>query len=416
VLNAGKRSGGLMGRVQEACGRSDGCGKDTMRESAGYDGQVTDWSVAQRKLAGLSGRWVLPVLRRLAQGPHRPTELRGAIDEVSDKVLHETLDRLLDQGLIGRSPTPPQVTYALTSSGRDALRAADSIMAWSHRPDAGTSGPHRHEDFTWRPVMVEPSHPTPSIDTSTPSTARMYDYYLGGKDNFEADREAAEKAMSIYPEIRMIARGNRGFMSRAVRNAAESGIRQFIDLGTGIPTIPNVHEIARQTHADARVVYVDNDPIVSVHNRALRETRDGVIAIDADIRRHADVTGHPDVRRLIDFDQPVAVLIISVLHFFDDEDTHHLLTAFREQMAVGSHLVISTVTSDGLSPGDVAEMDRIYARAGTRALGRPRAEILRFFDGLELLDPGLTPVQKWRAEEPETTAKILGGVGRVTSP
>ncbi len=152
------------------------------------------------------------------------------------------------------------------------------------------------------------------IDTSTPNHARVYDYVLGGKDNFAVDREAAKKVLAVAPDTRRLARANRAFLVRTVRFVAESGIRQFIDLGTGIPTSPNVHQVARGVDASARVVYVDNDPIVVEHNHALLASDEGVVTIEADIRRPAEILGNPELEMLIDFDEPVAVLMVAVLH------------------------------------------------------------------------------------------------------
>ncbi|GAA2439085.1 SAM-dependent methyltransferase [Actinomadura vinacea] len=254
------------------------------------------------------------------------------------------------------------------------------------------------------------------IDVTTPSTARIYDFLLDGKDNFAVDREAAARLLEATPNAKGMAQGNRRFMVRAVRALARAGVRQFIDLGTGIPTSPNVHEVAREIHPGARVVYVDNDPIVMTHNRALRATPDGVVTIDEDVRRPARILEHPDVDSLIDFTQPVGVLCLAVLHFVsDEEDPEQILATLRERMVAGSHLVISTTSSEGFSPAEVDAVTRSYRGATSPLTLRSRERIERFFDGFELLDPGLVDVFKWRADEPMVDGKLLAGVARKNS-
>jgi hypothetical protein len=251
-------------------------------------------------------------------------------------------------------------------------------------------------------------------DFSIPSPARMYDYWLGGKDNFPADREAARQVMAAYPEVRRLARANRRFLTRAVWFMAAHGIRQYIDLGTGIPTSPNVHEIARQAVADARVVYVDNDPVVTSHSHALRATNDGVIAIHGDIRRPQDILTHPGLAELIDFTKPVGILFISVLHFISaDEDLGSIVAAFRWRMAAGSYLAISHATTDGADPSVLAEIAQVYKEATSPAVPRPAGQIRDLFAGLDLVEPGLVDVSQWRPDirARPTKLRILGGVG-----
>ena len=192
---------------------------------------------------------------------------------------------------------------------------------------------------------------SPGFDPSVPSPARMYDYYLGGKDNFPADREAAEQALSVVPFGREVARANRQFLARAVTFMARDGIGQFIDLGTGLPTRPNVHEVARSIQPDARVLYVDNDPMVCSHARALLATNDGVAAIQGDIRTPQAILNDPVTRTMIDFTRPVGVLFVAVLHFLtDDDQPWEQVAAFRWRMASGSMLAVSHITSDGTPP------------------------------------------------------------------
>ncbi len=252
------------------------------------------------------------------------------------------------------------------------------------------------------------------IDTSTPNHARVYDYVLGGKDNFAVDREAAKKVLAVAPDTRRLARANRAFLVRTVRFVAESGIRQFIDLGTGIPTSPNVHQVARGVDDSARVVYVDNDPIVVEHNHALLASDEGVVTIEADIRRPAEILGNPELEMLIDFDEPVAVLMVAVLHLVTAQERPGSIVAqFRERMTPGSHIVLSQFAADS-DPEAAAQLRTVYANAPTRLTFRPRDEILRFFEGFEVLTPGLVDVERWRPETPgaPTKLKVAGGVGR----
>jgi len=254
----------------------------------------------------------------------------------------------------------------------------------------------------------------PEIDTSTPHPARMYDYWLGGKDNFPADREAAEEVLALVPKARDMARANRAFLRRAVRSlAGEAGIRQFLDVGTGIPTQGNVHEVAHAIAPDARVAYVDNDPIVHVHANALLAGSSTTIIL-ADLRKPDTILDHPKVRPFIDFDQPLALLLVAVLHFLTDEDDPAGTVArFRDAMAPGSFLAISHATGD-FNPEMATKAARAYDRATSPVVPRTRAEVERFFDGFALVDPGLVQVSRWRpdGEIPEDEVWIYGGVGR----
>jgi hypothetical protein len=255
----------------------------------------------------------------------------------------------------------------------------------------------------------------PGIDASVATAARMYDYWLGGHDNFAPDRIAALKISDRSPEAPLLARENRKFLGRAVRFlVGEAGIRQFLDLGTGLPTKGNVHQVAQATAPGARVVYVDNDPMVHAHSRALK-TGEGTAVIQADLRDAGTILGHPDTRRLIDFSQPLAVLFVSVLHFVGDPDAHEAVARFTGAAAPGSYVVLSHVTADP-DPQLAAVGTAIYADTANAIRMRTREEILAFFDGLEVLEPGLVPVQQWRPDEPAPAdagkAWMLGGVGR----
>jgi SAM-dependent methyltransferase len=258
------------------------------------------------------------------------------------------------------------------------------------------------------------------VDPTIPSVARIYDYLIGGKDNYAADRDAAAKFMELVPEVPQIARSNRRFLVRSVRFLAEAGVRQYIDLGAGLPTSPNVHEVARQVIPDARVIYVDHDPVVLTHGNALLATNDGVTVIKADMREPAQVLSHPDLVRLIDFSQPVAVLILAVLHFVaDEEGPEEIVAGYRDRLSPGGYLVISAGSSEsGLEVDSEANqrLRDLYRSAGTPIVGRTREQMMEFFTGCDLVEPGLVQLAKWRpenwAEARTTQIHMLAGVGR----
>ncbi len=254
------------------------------------------------------------------------------------------------------------------------------------------------------------------IDTTVPTTARMYDYWLGGHDNFAVDRKAALQVSEVAPEAPLMARENRKFLRRAVRYlSAEAGISQFLDIGTGLPTAGNVHQVAQEINRDSRVVYVDNDPMVMAHSRALK-TGGNTVVIEADLREPQMILDHPDTRKLIDLNLPFAVLMVAVLHFVGDEDQPHAIVGtIRDALPAGSYLVLSHVTGD-IRPEVAARSEAEYKKVTPGATLRTREEILRFFTGLDLLDPGLVQVPRWRPDEPGSAGPdkvwVLGGVGR----
>lgn len=258
----------------------------------------------------------------------------------------------------------------------------------------------------------------PEIDTTVAHPARMYNYFLGGRDNYEVDRVAARKVAAIIPGIQEMARANRAFLGRAVRFAAEQGIHQFLDIGTGLPAPGNTTDVARKLDPDAQVVYVDNDPIVLSHARAMLANGDPLhtTVIQADLRDPDAILNDPLVRGALDFSQPIAVLLVAVLHFIPDEDdpiaiVHRLM----ERMAPGSCLVISHGTGD-FDPKKAAEAVHTYAQTGAQIVARSRQEIEQFFDGLELVEPGVVQVPWWRpdTEVPRQAAEVWlhGAVAR----
>jgi hypothetical protein len=256
------------------------------------------------------------------------------------------------------------------------------------------------------------------LRTDRPTPARMYDYYLGGKDNFTVDRDAAERVLAAAPEVRRLARENRAFLRRAVRFlAGEAGVRQFLDIGAGLPTQGNVHEVAQEVNPGARVVYVDNDPIVRAHAAALLPSDGSTAIIEADMREPETILRHPHLHRVIDLDEPVAVLFVAVLPFLtDEEDPYGIVGTFRDAVRPGSYLTISHgIMPDRSAEGAKAAADVYNTTATSPAVFRSREEILRFFDGHDLVEPGLVHLPGWRpegeVEDPEEVW-ILGGVGR----
>jgi SAM-dependent methyltransferase len=258
------------------------------------------------------------------------------------------------------------------------------------RDQTGTSGPGS-------PVTAR----APGLDTSHAHSARVYNYWLGGKDNFAADREAAEQAIAANPGIVADVRANRAFLARAVRFlAAERGVRQFLDIGTGLPTASNTHEVAQETAPDARIVYVDNDPIVLTHARALlTSTPAGATAyLDADLRDPAGILAA--AAQTLDFGQPVALMLLIILHMIaDSDDPYGIVAALVRALAPGSYLVLAHPASD-IRAEQMAEMTRrVNERMrGPKATMRDRDAIARFFDGLDLLEPGVVQPQQWRPE------------------
>jgi len=258
------------------------------------------------------------------------------------------------------------------------------------------------------------------VDVTRPSIARIYDYLLYGKDNFAVDRAAAEQLMESRLEPRRLSLANRGFLLRAVRFLASHGIAQYLDLGSGLPTSPSVHEVAREIVPDARVVYVDHDPIVVAHNDALLATRDGVITIRADVRDPDAVLADEALAKCIDFDEPVAVLLLGVLHFISlEEDAPGIIGRFRERLAPGSYLAVSLGTSDGADPEMLAEATDTYAGARMPFTLRTHAQIMDLFDGFDLVEPGLVALPEWRpdfnTDRTPLNGPTIGAVARLAA-
>ena len=255
----------------------------------------------------------------------------------------------------------------------------------------------------FKPTVSSRQGEAATFDTSVAHPARVYDYWLGGKDNFAADREAAEQVIAANPQVLPGVRANRAFLGRAVRYlAAEAGVRQFLDIGTGLPAADNTHEVAQQVAPQCRVVYVDNDPIVLAHARALLTSMpEGATAyVDTDLRDTDAVL--QGAAQTLDFSQPVAVMLLMILQYIPDaEDPWGIVARLMDAVPPGSYLALSDTAAD-IDADAVAESARRYNQrlGGVRQTRRSEAEFARFFDGLDLLDPGVAPLPEWRAPGP----------------
>jgi hypothetical protein len=262
-----------------------------------------------------------------------------------------------------------------------------------------------------------PAGDRPALDTSVAHSARVHDYWLGGKDNFAADRAAGDAVMEAYPGIVMSVRANRAFLARVVRFLTEeAGVRQFLDIGTGIPASNNTHEVAQSAAPESRVVYVDYDPVVLTHARALLTSAPGGVTdyIDADLRDPSKILR--EAASTLDFSQPVAVMLIAIMHLIvDADDPYGLVGRLMSAVPAGSYLALSQVASD-IEPERMAEAARRYNRlARETQRHRTHAEVTRFFDGLDLVEPGLVAVHEWRPgpeTESGTRSGVWGGVAR----
>jgi hypothetical protein len=274
--------------------------------------------------------------------------------------------------------------------------------------------------------LVDEEWTPAGIDPTKPNIGRVYDYLIGGKDNFAADREVGDEILRLVPEATESGMANRGFLRRAVRYmVAEAGVDQFLDIGSGLPTQGNVHEIAQELNPAAKVVYVDNDPVVLVHTRALLENHKTTAVIMADLREPEQIVGNPAVRDFLDFDRPIGLLMISILHHINDqEDPVGITTALRDALAPGSHMAITHFHNPGAErPADaaiaLASEKQFNEKFGT-GRWRTRDEIRAYFGDFELPEPGLVPMPAWRPDVADVAGnrtlsgvfhRTLGGVG-----
>jgi len=256
------------------------------------------------------------------------------------------------------------------------------------------------------------------VDPEVPSVARVYDYLLGGGHNFAADRQFAEQLVAMLPGTRQIATMGRAFLRRVVLFLNSAGVHQFLDIGSGIPTVGNVHELAQQADPEARVVYVDIDPVAVAHSRLILEGDPRTVAIEADLTDPCSVLGHPDARRVLDFSQPIGLLLLGVLNFLpDDRDPNRLLAQYRDALAPGSYIAMSNVTAD-IRPDEIHAALELMKKGGNQFYPRTREQFTSFFDGLELVKPGVVTFPRWRPDSqtdltdgPERD-QVFAGVGR----
>ena len=254
------------------------------------------------------------------------------------------------------------------------------------------------------------------FDTGVANVARVYDYLLGGKDNFAADRQLGDQLRAAFPEAAWIARENRAFVGRAVRFCVEQGLDQFLDVGSGLPTMDNVHDVARRSMPAARVVYVDNDSTAIAHANALLASSDGVTAIPGDAREPGKVLADAQVHGQLDPTRPFAVLLAAVLHFITDEqDPAAIVATFVDAMPSGSYLVLTHAVHDQ-RPEDAAKASSMYRSATSPLVTRAKHEVAEFFAGLELVEPGMSHASQWRASSPpaggDQPNDLYAGVGR----
>lgn len=249
--------------------------------------------------------------------------------------------------------------------------------------------------------MERPDWAPEGIDLARPSAARIYDYWLGGTHNFAVDREIARGVTAVVPDTAQVMQANRGFLHRAVGALIDLGVRQFLDLGSGIPTLGNVHEVAQRAAPDSKIVYVDIDPVAVAHSRHILTGNANAVAIQSDLRDPETILNDPAVRGLLDFDQPMAVLMMAVLHFVpDSDDPARLISTFRDAIVPGSYLVLSHGTQDAQTPQARAIANEMFSRTSTPFISRPREVVTEFFDGFELLEPGIVWSVQWRPEHP----------------
>jgi SAM-dependent methyltransferase len=267
-------------------------------------------------------------------------------------------------------------------------------------------------------VVERPSWAPPGIDIDQPSIARIYDYMLGGFHNFAVDRAVGDRSVQLIPEARAVAQANRAFLARAVRSCVDAGVTQFLDIGSGIPTVGNVHEIAQQASDKARVVYVDIDPVAVAHSKAILAGDERTTAVQGVLGHPERLLAHPDLRRILDLRQPVALMMVFLLHFVpDSDDPAGIIERFRRGLAPGSYLIISTGAKDALRHRRIGEARELYEKAVARLVPRTRDEVAALFGRFEPVEPGVVAIGDWRPDPGDQVSATdvpfaYAGVGR----
>jgi S-adenosyl methyltransferase len=262
-------------------------------------------------------------------------------------------------------------------------------------------------------VAVDQNWVPQSVDVSVPSAARLYDYMLGGAHNFAVDRQMGDKIERVMPHARSAARVNRAFLGRAVRFMVDQGVRQFLDIGSGIPTVANVHEVAQEEDPECRVMYVDRDPVAVAHSELILAGNDRAAVLQADMRDPDSILNSGEVRRLLDFDQPIGLLMLFMVHWVPTEaDPWGLLKHYREALASGSYLAITHFADDHGNTGADAAAAKMNQAGGDQVVERSRDEILAFFGDFELVEPGLVGFAEWRPSGPGDIS-VDPGINRV---
>jgi len=272
-------------------------------------------------------------------------------------------------------------------------------------------------------MTMQPGWVPPGVDTGKANSARVYDWWLGGDHNFRADQDAARAMIAVEPNARAIARANRAFLGRAVRYLAGAGIRQFLDIGSGIPTQDNVHQVAAAADPGARVLYADVDDVAVAHSKLILDGNANAAVIQGDLRDPVRILADPETQLLLDFTRPIALLLVAVLHFVADaEDPERLVATLRDALPPGSYLVVSHACSDP-RPEHMSQFENVYrAKVASRGRSRTSAEIARFFQGFTLVDPGLVWLPQWKPDRPQDVPDdpekywFLAGVGRLSRP
>lgn len=390
----------------------DGSAAAVTAGSAAHGERVeAQWERVSEILAAVNGRWAIPIMRHLASGISRPAVLLNAVNarpetRLSRKVMFEALHRMTEAGMVRRvqiSARPRQTGYWLTDEGREILSEVSKL---------GRS------DSRWPPAMEQDPEPPRGIDVTIAHPARTWDYWLGGKDNFAPDREAGVMVARAMPSLPALARSARLFQADAVESLAGHGVRQFLDIGASLPAAGSAHEIAQRAAPESRIVYVDNDPLAVAHGRALMSSdpRGKVTYVEADLRDTRTILGHADL--VFDKTLPVAVLLVGVLHFVPDGDDPWSIMARLVDAITASdcYLVIGHGASD-IKPEESARMAEEYNRRSAVPITmRNRLEVARFFDGMEMLQPGLVPLDQWpsasRDARPAVELAGYAGIGR----